>query len=181
MSHQFQKKLSLCMIVKNEEEMLEGCLTSIRDWVDEMIVVDTGSTDRSKEIAIACGAKVFDFEWISDFAAARNFAKEQCSSDYVIALDADERLNPADGQKLREDLDNRDASVIFVRLINARSRFDSVEDVVAGKVAAAPPVFLPRILKNTPENVWVGRIHESPNVDNSLQTIDIHLVHLGGD
>jgi glycosyltransferase involved in cell wall biosynthesis len=58
------------MIVKNEEEMLAGCLESVRDWVDEMIVVDTGSTDRTKEIAEECGAKVFDFEWISDFAAA---------------------------------------------------------------------------------------------------------------
>ena len=71
--------ISLCMIVKNEEEMLPACLESVADWVDEMIVVDTGSTDKTKEIASSMGAKVFDFEWINDFAAARNHAKAQAS------------------------------------------------------------------------------------------------------
>ena len=85
------KTLALCMIVKNEEEMLGGCLESIKDWVDEMIVVDTGSTDNTKQIAIDHGAKVFDFEWINDFAAARNFSKAQTNCDYVVALDADEQ------------------------------------------------------------------------------------------
>ena len=64
--------ISLCMIVKNEEINIERCLLSIKPAVHEMIVVDTGSTDRTKDIAKACGAKVYDFEWTNDFSAARN-------------------------------------------------------------------------------------------------------------
>ena len=80
------------MIVKNEEQMLQGCLESVRDYVDEMIVVDTGSTDNTRQIAIDAGAKVFDFDWVDDFSAARNFAKSHTNCDYILSLDADERL-----------------------------------------------------------------------------------------
>ena len=176
--------LSLCMIVKNEEEMLGGCLESVKGCVDEMIVVDTGSTDRTKEIALEHGAKVYDFEWIEDFAAARNFAKSHCSSDYVLSLDADERLNPEEAESFRSSLDEADPkqNVIFLILSNAHSRFASVDDVLSGKARQGSPVLLPRILKNVEGNDWHGAIHETPRLDNgAFGRIDINIVHLGGD
>ena len=79
--------ISLCMIVKDEEETLERCLESVADVVDEIIIVDTGSTDSTKEIARKSAPHVIDFEWIDDFAAARNFAFSHASLAYVLWLD----------------------------------------------------------------------------------------------
>ena len=83
-------KLSLCMIVKNEEAILQQSLRRVDRYVDEIIVVDTGSTDRTKDIARSCGAKVYDFTWRNDFSTARNFSLEKASCDWVLVLDADE-------------------------------------------------------------------------------------------
>ncbi|MFC5528929.1 glycosyltransferase [Cohnella yongneupensis] len=82
--------ISLAMIVRNEEKYLDRCLKSAALSVDEIIVVDTGSTDRTVEIALENGAKVFHFEWIDDFAAARNYSLEHVSGDWVLVLDADQ-------------------------------------------------------------------------------------------
>jgi len=82
-------KLSLAMIVKNEEEKLARCLDSIKKYVDEIVIVDTGSTDRTKVIAESFGAHVFDFVWCNDFSKARNFSIEKTTGDYVFVLDAD--------------------------------------------------------------------------------------------
>lgn len=84
--------ISLTMIVKNEEKNIKRCLDSVKDLVDEMIVVDTGSTDQTKEIALRCGAKVFDYAWTDSFADARNYALRQASSDWILVLDADEYM-----------------------------------------------------------------------------------------
>ena len=75
--------ISLCMIVKNEEKILARCLDSIHDLVEEIIIVDTGSTDRTKEIASKYTKKIYDFEWIDDFAAARNFSFQFATKDYI--------------------------------------------------------------------------------------------------
>lgn len=84
--------LSLCMIVKNESQNLPRCLASVKPYVNEMIVVDTGSQDGTPEIATEYGATVRFFEWCDDFAAARNYAISQASSDWILMLDADEEL-----------------------------------------------------------------------------------------
>ena len=83
-------KISACVIAKNEAENLPRWLTSMRVFADEMIVVDTGSTDATVQIADAGGAKVFHFGWINDFAAAKNFALDKASGDWVVFTDADE-------------------------------------------------------------------------------------------
>lgn len=93
--------LSLCMIVKNEEKHLVKCLRSVRDIVDEMIIVDTGSTDKTKDIAQVFGAKVFDFPWTGDFAAARNESLKQATGDWIFILDADEALSSRDFPELK--------------------------------------------------------------------------------
>ena len=88
--------LSLCMIVKNEEQHLTRCLLSAQPAVDEMIIVDTGSTDRTKDIARAFGAKVFDFPWTNDFSEARNYSLSKASGDWILVLDADEVISSLD-------------------------------------------------------------------------------------
>ena len=99
--------ISLCMIVKNEEKLLARCLDSVADLMDEIIIVDTGSTDRTKEIAARYTDKVFDFAWVNDFAAARNFAFSKASMKYIYSADADEVLdeeNRANFRRLKETL-----------------------------------------------------------------------------
>lgn len=175
------KSLALCMIVKNEEEMLGGCLESIKEFVDEIIVVDTGSSDNTKQIALDHGAKVFDFEWINDFAAARNYAKAQSSCDYVMALDADERFNSEVGDAMRTALNNQGAKVGFIRLTNARSIEDDVASVLSGVNADGTATYLPRFLLNVDGNDWVGRVHEAPTQLHGAFYLDADLVHLGAD
>lgn len=94
--------LSLCMIVKNEENNLVRCLKSIRSVVDEMIIVDTGSTDKTKVLAKIFGAKVYDFPWTGDFSAARNHSLAQATGDWILILDADEIISPLDHDELKK-------------------------------------------------------------------------------
>ena len=86
--------ISLCMIVKNESEVLARCLDSVRDAVDEIIIIDTGSDDNTREIARRYTDHVYDFEWIDDFSAARNYSFSKASMDYCMWLDADDMLAP---------------------------------------------------------------------------------------
>ena len=88
--------VSLCMIVKNEEEVLARCLESVQEIVDEIIVVDTGSTDNTREIAGRYTHQVYDFAWKDDFAAARNFSFFKAHGDYCLWLDADDVIEPED-------------------------------------------------------------------------------------
>jgi glycosyltransferase involved in cell wall biosynthesis len=87
-----QPRLSLCMIVKNEDQNLGRCLQSAQAWVDEMIVVDTGSNDETVAIAESFGAKVSHFQWCDDFAAARNYSLTLATGAWILVLDADEEL-----------------------------------------------------------------------------------------
>ncbi|MBO7747240.1 glycosyltransferase [Paenibacillus sp. MWE-103] len=98
--------LSVCMIVKNEEKVLTRCLDSIRSLADEIIVIDTGSTDRTKEIARSYTDRVYDFQWINDFAAARNEGIRRATSRWVLVMDADEYFPPAEADKMRRFLEN---------------------------------------------------------------------------
>lgn len=111
MGREFSPTLSLCMIVKNEEENIERALMSVKPVVDEMIVVDTGSIDRTKDIATALGAKVYDFPWTDDFSEARNFSLSKATGEWILILDADEVISPSDYEKLRE-LTHGDSSFI---------------------------------------------------------------------
>ncbi|MEW6517300.1 MAG: tetratricopeptide repeat protein [candidate division FCPU426 bacterium] len=94
--------LALCMIVRNEEKMLPGCLRSIRPAVDEIIVVDTGSTDRTRELARQEGARVIEHPWQDDFAEARNVSIANARSDYILWLDADDRVDAGEMEKIRK-------------------------------------------------------------------------------
>jgi O-antigen biosynthesis protein len=101
--HRVQRHpLSVCMIVKNEENNLPRCLTSLKPIASEIIVVDTGSTDRSRDVATAFGAKVFDHSWTGDFSEARNLSLAKASGDWILVMDADEVLSPQDYPALVE-------------------------------------------------------------------------------
>lgn len=109
--------LSLCMIVKNEEKKLEEFLFSIRDFVDEIIVVDTGSTDNSKDIALKFTSKVYDFKWNDDFAAARNFSISKAKGDWILVLDPDEVIDEKDLVKIKKIIEKDDKDFLGYRLI----------------------------------------------------------------
>lgn len=97
-------RLSCCILVKNEIDNLADCLASVRDVVDEMVVLDTGSTDGTPDLARSLGADVYSFEWCDDFAIARNVSLTYATGDWVLVLDADERLNPAIAPRLRDSM-----------------------------------------------------------------------------
>ena len=104
-------KLSACVIVKNEEKNLPQWLSYANAAADERIVVDTGSTDRTVELARAAGAQVYSFPWQENFAAAKNFAIEQATGDWIAFLDADEYFPPEDCLAVRALLAKADAAV----------------------------------------------------------------------
>lgn len=110
--------VSACMIVKNEEGMLEDCLRSIRDWVDEIIVVDTGSTDRTVEIAESFGARVFHQPWEGNFSKHRNYSIEQATGDWIFIIDADERIFEEDVTTIRKLLNQEEFSLLSVNVLN---------------------------------------------------------------
>ena len=94
--------ISLCMITRDEERFLARCLSSVQAIVDEIIVADTGSVDRTKQIALSFGAKVYEFEWRDDFASARNFAISKAAGSWLFSLDADEVVAGADAMALKD-------------------------------------------------------------------------------
>lgn len=92
--------ISLCMIVKDEEESLESCLKSVSAYVDEIVIVDTGSKDGTKEIARKFTDRIYDFEWCEDFSKARNFSVDKASNDWILVMDGDETIISWDGDKI---------------------------------------------------------------------------------
>jgi len=144
--------VSLCMIVKNEEDVLERCLNSAADLVDEIIIVDTGSTDRTKEIAARFTDKVFDFPWQDDFAAARNESFSHASMDYCMWLDADDLLLEEDQKSflaLKESLD----PTVSVVMAPYHTGFDG-----SGRVTFF--YYRERLIKNHTGMCWMGAVHE---------------------
>ncbi|MSP23784.1 MAG: glycosyltransferase family 2 protein [Myxococcales bacterium] len=178
--------VALTMIVRDEEAMLPACLASVAGAIDELIVVDTGSRDATIAIARAAGAKVYERPWDDDFSAPRNLAIAEATADWVLVLDADERLAPGAASALHAALAQDDFDCGFVRLHTA-SRLDAELDaVVRGKDCFAEAAFLPRVMRRTLDLRFTGIIHEnvgawlSTNNRRPRMLVDVNVVHLGG-
>ena len=152
------RKLSLSMIVKNEEKFLEDCLRSVEGVVDEMVIVDTGSTDRSRDIAERFGARVFSWAWSGDFSAARNECLRHVSGDWVLYMDADERLESGHGKALRSLMRHPSAGAFLI--------------YVGGTIALQNGRYghsnaYPRLFRRHPNIGFEGKVHEqiAPSIE----------------
>jgi len=157
--------VSLCLIARDEADCLARCLESAREVAGEIIVVDTGSTDGTPDIARAYGARVFHLAWTDDFAAARNHALEQAGGDWILVLDADEVLEKAPAGEWEKLLRDAGAGGYFVTIRN------HVED---GAPATDQVV---RLFRNEPEHRFRGAIHEQ--VAGAILTAGRELKHCG--
>ncbi|MFQ5620945.1 MAG: glycosyltransferase [Candidatus Nanoarchaeia archaeon] len=171
-------KLSLCLIVKNEEGDLPRCLTAAAGVVDEIIVVDTGSNDKTKAIAKEFGAKVFDFEWRDDFSAARNESLKHATGDWILVLDADEAIFKGDLRKLKEFLPKAEAEGFILETRNYTNetnlsdwRSSRVVDGFEGYI----PSFKIRLFRNK-GYVFENKVHES--VEESIRKKEGKLQHI---
>lgn len=161
--------ISLCMIVKDEEDTLEACLSPLCPIVDEIVIVDTGSTDCTKEVAARFGACIYDFEWIDDFAAARNYAFEQATKEYMMWLDADDVLGPEDCVKLLE-LKERTKFAYDSVTMSYQLTFDE-----AGK--AVYSLRRNRLVRRACGFKWIGAVHEYLAVSGNIYHSDIAVKH----
>ena len=153
-------KISACVITKNEEKNIGKWLQEMSAIADEMIVVDTGSTDNTVNMAKRAGAKVYHFKWINDFAAAKNHAIEQATGDWILFLDADEYFSDETKHNVRnllkEHHKNKKVGSIRCRLINID--IDNKNKIVDAMVQV-------RIFRNIPQIRYRGKVHE--NIFNS--------------
>lgn len=162
-------KISLCMIVKNEDKVLGRCLDSVKEVVDEIVIVDTGSTDNTKTIAGNYTDKIYNFVWIDDFAAARNFSFSHATEDYILWLDADDVIEEKEQEKFLDLKQNFDFSVDSVTMKYNLS-FDP-----NGNVASS--LRRNRLVKREKNFHWIGAVHEYLAVNGKVIDSDIAITH----
>ncbi len=169
--------LSCCMIVKNEVKVLEKCILSVKEklnnFCDEIVIVDTGSTDGTRELALELGCKVFDFEWCNDFAKARNFSLECAKNDWVIIMDADEFIGEVDLDSLVSFTQEKNN-----RIIGEGAVFDySDAEMQSYTISIKSRIF------NKQEVNYKYIIHEIPvmkdNSERKYETILLEVYHTG--
>ncbi len=164
-------KLSLCMIVKDEEEVLSRCLLSVKGLFDEIVIADTGSSDGTCGIARSFGAELYHFPWNDDFSAARNFSFSKATGDYLFWLDADDVLPPPSRGRfpaLRTLLEREQPDTVFLP-------YDTAPDE-----NGAPRMTFrrERVLKRSPLARWVGRVHECIVPFGRQCSFDLSVLHL---
>ena len=163
--------ISLCMIVKNEEKVLARCLNSIKDLMDEIIIVDTGSTDRTREIAAKYTDKVYDFVWVNDFSAARNFAFSKASCDYIYSADADEVIDEENREKFRSLKEVLLPEVEIVQMYYANQ-------LSCGTVYNFDKELRPKLFKRLRTFCWIEPVHETVRLLPVVFDSEIEIMHL---
>ncbi|BDG07074.1 glycosyltransferase [Anaeromyxobacter paludicola] len=178
-------RVSLCLIARDEERFLPGCLASARAAVDEVIVVDTGSRDGTVALARAAGARVLEAPWTGDFSAPRNLGLAAATGDWVLQLDADERLAGGAAAALRRAVAEPGGAAAFLVRLHDAARLDAPEaEVLSGAARLRDVALLPRLFRRLPGLAWRGAVHE--RIDEALAEAgarfalsDVDLVHLG--
>ena len=163
-------EFSLCMIVKNEEKTLARCLDSLHGLMDEIIIVDTGSTDSTKEIAAKYTDKVYDFEWVDDFSAARNFAFSKATKDYIYTADADEVLDAENWAKFDILKRNLIDDIEIVQMIYG-NQLDN------GTAYNYDAELRPKLFKRQRTFTWIEPVHEKMRLDPLVYDSDIVITH----
>ena len=163
--------VSLCMIVKNEERILARCLDSIADLMDEIIIVDTGSTDATKQIAAKYTDKIYDFKWIGDFSAARNFAFSKAGMEYIYSADADEVLDEKNREAFRQLKTTLLSEIDIVQMYYANQ-------LSHGTIYNFDKELRPKLFKRLRTFQWQGAIHEQVGLEPVIYDSDIEIQHM---
>lgn len=163
-------KFSLCMIVKNEAAIIRDCLDSLKDVMDEIIIVDTGSTDDTKKIAREYTSHIYDYAWQDDFAAARNFAFSKATGDYIYSADADEVLDKENQKKLKALKRAMLPEVEIVQIIYVTEQLNHPTENFKRDLR-------PKIYKRIRTFNWIEPIHETVNLEPIVFDSDIEVIH----
>lgn len=163
--------ISVCMIVKNEEAQLRRCLESLYYIADEIIIADTGSTDRTKEIAAEFTDKIYDFPWIDDFSAARNFVFSKATMDYIYTADADEVIdeeNIALFKQVKQVLlpEIEIVQMHYLNLMEENTAYNSKREL------------RPKLFKRLRTFEWINPVHETVRLEPIIYNSDIEIQHL---
>ncbi|MFN8008433.1 MAG: tetratricopeptide repeat protein [Terriglobia bacterium] len=160
-------KLSLCMIVRNEERHIGQCLASVKDFVDEIVIVDTGCKDQTMTVAKDFGANTFRFPWTGDFSEARNFSISMATGDWILVLDADEQLAERDARQMRSWIHSKNAHGLLLSQrtylwdANYVCAIPNPRDYEEGRdFTNCIEVFVIRLFRNCPQIRYQGRVHE---------------------
>lgn len=163
--------ISVCMIVKNEERVLARCLDSLLEIADEIVIVDTGSSDRTKEIAGNYTDKIYDFVWVDDFSAARNYSFSKATKEYIYVADADEVIEEEERQKfikLKEELDPgvEIVQMLYTNQLSCNTTYNFDEEL------------RPKLYRRLREFVWEEPLHEAVRLTPVIFDSEIRIRHM---
>lgn len=163
--------ISICLIVKNEEAVLSRCLESLKGIGDEIIIVDTGSNDNTKKIASKYTNKIFDFKWIDDFSAARNFVFSKATKDYIYSADADEVLDKENHEKFMKikQVMLEEIEIVQMKYTNQLQN---------GTTYNFNTEYRPKLFKRLRNFTWIDPIHETIRVEPIIYDSDIEIIHM---
>ena len=163
--------ISLCMIVKNEEAVLARCLASYAPVVDEIIIIDTGSTDKTKDIALKYTDLVYDFTWTGNFSDARNYSFSKATQEYIFCADADEVL------------DEENQKLFLLMKANLLPEIDIVQMYYGNQLSHNTiynydKEYRPKLYKRIRNFIWEGSIHEAVRLNPIIYDSEITITHL---
>ena len=184
------QSISLCMITKNEENNLADCLNSVKDIVDEIVIVDTGSTDKTKEIAKKFDAKIFDFKWIDDFSAARNESINPATKEWILIMDAYETLDDEGKKVIRELINGKEADAFLFLQKNYTNEtkvagfVNELHEKNGKKYAGWYGSLIARLFRNKKGYSFEGTVHElvEPSIEKKngkIAAANVALHHYG--
>mgnify|MGYP003276601355 CR=1 FL=1 len=162
--------ISLCMIVKNEEKVLKRCLDSLSDIMDEIIIVDTGSTDKTKEIAHLYTDKVYDYEWSDDFSAARNYSFSKATMDYIYVADADEVIDDKNRERFIQLKEILLPEIEIVQMLYCNQ-------LEYGTTYNFDEEYRPKLYKRLRTFIWEEPLHEAVRLEPIIYDSDIRIEH----